>query len=171
MPEIYTWTVPLFVKHLGGLKNVLGKAKAYLAETGASESELLMSALAPDMFPLVKQVQVACDQAKGAVARLAGVVIPSFEDTEATLSELMMRIDKTITFIQSVPEASFANAAERQIVLPRYPGKYMTGFDYAHKHAIPYVFFHIVTAYGLVRRAGVSIGKDDYMNGRPLRDL
>lgn len=171
MNELYQRTVPTFIKLLGGLKNVLGKAEAYVREKGMSEEELLKISLVPDMFPLVKQVQVACDQAKGAVARLAGVEIPKFDDTEATIAELVARIDKTLEFIQSVPEASFTDAATRQITLPYHPGQYMTGEDYAKIHVVPNFTFHVVTAYGLVRHAGVPVGKDDYLNGRPLKDL
>lgn len=166
MSHIYTYTVPIFVKALGGLKRVLLKAK----EHGVNESALLGDALAPDMFPFVRQVQIACDNAKGASARLAGVDIPAYQDTETSIDELILRIDKTIAFIAMLPETAFDTAAEREVTLPYFPGKYMTGFDYAREYAIPNFFFHVTTAYALARKAGVPIGKDDYINGLPLRE-
>lgn len=169
MHELYTFTVPVFIKTLGGLKNVLGKAQAHLADTAGDEATLLADRLAPDMFPLVKQVQVACDNAKGATARLAGVEAPKYEDTEQTINELIARINKTVDFVQSVSEASFKDAAARKVTLPYFPDKYMTGFDYAREYAIPNFFFHVVTAYGIVRKNDVAIGKADYTNGLPLQ--
>lgn len=171
MNDIYTFTVPVFVKSLGGLKNVLTKAESFAKETNRSEADFLAERLVPDMFPLAKQVQVACDNAKGATARLAGVEAPKFEDTEQTFTELQSRIDATIAFLQSVPESSFSDAGARQIVLPYFPDKYMTGFDYAREYALPNFFFHVVTAYGIVRKNGVPIGKADYANNPTFRDL
>ncbi len=171
MHEIYTYTVPMFIKMLGGLKNVLVKAESHLRETGKSEELFMNESLAPDMFPLVRQVQIACDNAKGAVARLAGVDMPKFDDTEKTFAELYARIDKTLDFVQSVPESAFAEAADRKVTLPYFPDKYMTGFDYAREYVIPNFLFHVVTAYAIVRKEGVSIGKADYVNGLPFRDL
>ncbi len=167
MSPIYMFTVPVFRKSLGGLKVVLEKAKAH----GVDESLLLGDTLAPDMFPFVRQVQIACDNAKGSVARLAGVPIPSFPDTETTIDALIERVTATLTFIDSVPESAFAEAETRQVTLPYFPGKYMTGFDYAREYALPNFFFHVTIAYGLVRKAGVPIGKTDYLNGLPLRDI
>jgi hypothetical protein len=171
MNDIYTYTVPIFVKSLGGLKNVLSKAAAHAAETGVPEAELLASRLAPDMFPLLQQVQVACDNAKGATARLAGVEVPKFADTETTIAELEARIDKTVEYIKSIPESAFTGAAERKIVLPYFDGKYLTGFDYTREYALPNFFFHLVTAYALVRKSGAPIGKADYANNINFRDL
>ena len=171
MNDIYTYTVPLFVKSLGGLKNVLVKAEAHAKEKGESEADMLADRLAPDMFSLAKQVQVACDNAKGATARLAGVEVPKFEDTEQTFSELMARIDKTIEFVQSVPESAFADAASRKVTLPYFAGKYITGFDYVREYALPNFFFHVVAAYAIVRKNGVAIGKADYANNPNFRDL
>lgn len=168
MNDLYTFTVPVFKKTLGGLKNVLQKAQAELAPE--AQSALMSDALAPDMFPFKKQVQSACDNAKGCAARLAGVEIPSFADTEATIPELIARVEKTIAFLDTITEAQFVDAASRKIELSYFPGKYMTGFDYAREYAVPNFFFHAVTAYGLVRKALVTIGKGDYINGTPLRD-
>lgn len=167
MSSIYTYTVPTFIKTLGGLKLSIEKAVAH----GVDEPTLLNDALAPDMFPFVRQVQIACDNAKGATARLSGITAPVFEDTEASLTALIARIDRTIAFVSSVPESAFADAETRQVTLPYFPGKYMTGSDYVHAHALPNFFFHVAIAYGLMRKAGVPLGKADYLNGLPLKEL
>ena len=167
MDNMYTYTVPVYIKMLGGLKTVLRKAK----EHGVDETALLNDRLAPDMFPFVKQVQITCDQAKGAAARLAGIEVPKFDDNETTLDELQARIDKTIDFLKTVSEDSFADAADRKITITYFPGKYMSGFDYAREYAIPNFYFHLVIAYGLVRKNGVQIGKADYTQGLPFKDL
>jgi uncharacterized protein len=171
MTELYTYTVPLFIKSLGGLKTVLTKAEEHAKEAGINEVDFLADRLAPDMFPLVKQVQVACDNAKGATARLAAIEVPKFDDTEKTFAELQTRIDKTIEFLQSVPEAAFEEAATRQIVLPYFTDKYMTGFDYVREYVLPNFFFHLVTAYALVRKNGAPIGKADFANNPTFKDL
>jgi hypothetical protein len=169
--DIYAFTVPLFIKMLNAMKHVLEKGEACAAEQGAAASEYLEARLAADMFPLARQVQIASDNAKGGVARLSGVEAPKYEDTETTFAELYARIDKTIAFVQSVPESAFADAATRQVTLPYFPGKYMTGQDYAREYLIPNFLFHVVTAYDILRMKGVPLGKADYMNGLPLRDL
>jgi len=171
MDSIYTYTVPLFIKHLGGIRNSLDKAQAYAVDRKVEETVLLSDRLAPDMFPYVRQVQIACDNAKGAVARLAGIEAPKFDDTEKTIAELQARIDKTLAFISSVPESGFASAAEQKITLPYFPGKYMTGFDYAREYVIPNFLFHVTVAYAILRHQGVPLGKADFMNGMPLKDL
>jgi hypothetical protein len=171
MHTTYTVTVPTFIKLLGGLKNVLAKAEAHAKEGGISEATFINDRLAPDMFPLKKQVQTACDNAKGAIARLTGKENPKIEDTEETFTELQARIDKTLAFVGSVNEKDFAGAEERKIVLPYFPTKYMTGNDYALEYAVPNFIFHVVTAYGIVRKNGVQIGKADFVNGLPFKDL
>lgn len=170
MNDIYTYTVPVFTKTLQGLKTVLTKAEAFAKEKGIDEQTFLQDKLAADMFPFVKQVQVATDNAKGAAARLAGIEVPKYEDTEQTFAELQARIDKTLTFLGTVSEAMFAGAETRQITLPYWNDKHMTGFDYAREYAIPNFYFHVVVAYSIVRKNGVAIGKADYINGMPLRD-
>ncbi|MEK7103065.1 MAG: DUF1993 domain-containing protein [Patescibacteria group bacterium] len=171
MENLYTCTVPVLVNMLGGLKTVLAKAESYAKEHGMNEAVFLDDRLAADMFPLKKQVQVACDNAKGAVARLTGKENPVMEDNEQTFAELQARIDKTLVFVQSVTEQDFEGAEERKITLPYFPGKYMTGMDYATLYAVPNFLFHVTTAYGLVRKNGVNIGKADFANELPLRNL
>jgi hypothetical protein len=123
------------------------------------------------MFPLKRQVQIASDNAKGAVARLSGTEAPSYEDTEETFAELYARIDKTIEYLNTFDASSFEGGLERQVTLPYFPGKYMTGGEYLIGHAIPNFHFHVVTAYGIVRKNGVPLGKALYINGLPLKDL
>ena len=168
---IYTFSVPLFIKLLSGLKDVLAKAEAHTKEHGMSEDSFLEDSLAPDMFPLKRQVQIAGDNAKGLVARLTGKENPKFEDTEKTFADLQQRIDKTLEFLKSVKEADFVGAEDRKVTLPYFPGKYMTGMGYALEYAIPNFIFHVTTAYGIVRKNGVQIGKSDFMHTLPLLDL
>jgi len=171
MNELYSFTVPIFIKSLGGLKTVLMKAGVHAQQIGITEESLLKDQLAPDMFPLVKQVQVACNNAKDAVARLTGTEAPTFLDTEETISDLLHRIDATVTFLQSLPESAFTDAATRHVILPYFPNTYMTGFNYVHEYALPNFFFHTVIAYGIIRKNGVPIGKADYANGLTLQPL
>lgn len=171
MNPLYDFTLPVFVKSLKALDAILVKAEAFLKEKGLSEAALLELRLAPDMFPFKKQVQVVCDNAKGASARLAGMEVPAHPDTEESLSELRARIAKTLEFLATIPESAFADAATHQVTLPYFPGKFMTGFDYTREYALPNFFFHLTTAYALLRKEGMNLGKADYMGGLPLKDL
>jgi hypothetical protein len=171
MNDIYAFTVPIFIKSLEALGKILAKAGAFAAEGKIAEAALLESRLAPDMFPLMRQVQVACDNAKGSTARLTGTEAPKYEDTEKTIAELQERIGKTVAFLKSVSPEQFKGAEERQVTLPYFPGKFLTGFDYAREYALPNFFFHVTTAYAIVRMKGVVLGKADYINGLPLKDL
>lgn len=171
MNPTYQFTVPVFQKSLKALDGLLVKAQAYAAEKQLNEAELLQERLAPDMFPFVKQVQVACDNAKGAAARLSGAEAPSHADEEKTLEELRARIAKTLAYLDTITEASFDGADQRQITLPYFPGKFMHGFDYAREYALPNFFFHVTTAYAILRKHGAQIGKADYMGGLPFQDV
>ena len=165
----YEFTVPMFVNTLGGLKNVLKKGEEHAKATGKSDENMLALRLAPDMFPLVKQVQIASDNAKGAAARLAGATAPKMEDTEKTFAELYARIDTTIAFLETLSADDFAAAAERTIKLPYTPeGMHYTGDGYARFYAIPNFLFHAVTAYDILRANGVLIGKADFAGILPL---
>lgn len=170
MNDIYTYTVPVFVKLLGGLKNVLMKAKEDVTAGKLDEAKLIEDRLAPDMFAFAKQVQVACDNAKLCAARFSGMEAPVNEDTEATLDELIARVDSTLAYLATVPEASFAGAADKKIEIKYFAPKWFTGFDYAREYAIPNFFFHLSMAYAIVRKNDVAIGKADYINGLPFQD-
>ena len=166
----YDFSVPLFIKMLGGLKNVIEKARVIAETQEGGENVILEHRLAPDMFPFVKQVQIACDNAKGAGARLAGIEIPKFEDNEASLADLEVRIEKTVAFLKSLTAEQFTEARTRKVELSYFPGKHMTGDGYIKEYGIPNFFFHTTMAYALIRSLGGELGKNDYMNGLPLRD-
>lgn len=167
MNDIYAFTIPTITNSLGGLKTILTKAAAH---PGLDEKALLADKLWDDMFPLVKQVQVACDHAKGAAARLSGTEIPKHEDTETTIAELIARVDKVLAFIASVPESAYAGAAEVKVTLSYLPGKYIDGREYALRYALPNFFFHYTTSYDLIRKNGVAIGKGDFVNHINFQD-
>jgi hypothetical protein len=171
MQDIYTYTVPSFIKGLTGLKTILEKTRAHLAEQGKDESAFLQERLIEDMFPFIKQVQIATDNAKGIVKRVTDIETPVFEDTETTFDELFARIDRTVEFLKTVPEESFKDAASRKVVLPfTPPDQFMTGFDYAREFTIPNFYFHVTIAYAIARKEGVVLSKTDYIAGLPLRD-
>ena len=160
---IYEASAPVFVRALTNLSAIIDKAVAQ----GFDETELMQARLAEDMRPFPAQIQLASDAAKGAVARLSGTENPPMADTEASLAELKTRIAATIAFIQSVDPAAFDEAEDREIVLKVPSGEmqfngagYLTGF------ALPNFFFHVTTAYDLLRHKGVQIGKLDYLGGR-----
>lgn len=161
---IYDASAPALVRALTNLSAILQKA----ADSGVPEAELIAGRLAPDMHPLPFQVQSASDSAKGAVARLAQVDIPSMPDTETTLAELRERCAKTIAFIQSVEPAKFEGAEDRTITM-QFPGRTMTfpAVAFLTGFALPNVYFHVTTAYAILRHKGVALGKLDYLGGMP----
>lgn len=162
---LYDASVPVFKQMLNSLNAILSKAEAYTTEKKIEPMALLQARLFPDMFPFTRQVQIACDFAKSVSARLANVDVPTHEDTEQTFEELQARIAKVLTFISSLNPAHFEGSAEREIVLrPGTPKeKRMLGQTYLLHYGIPQFFFHIMTAYALLRHSGVDIGKQDYM--------
>ncbi len=166
----YEMTVPVFTKMLENLSRILEKGLADATAKGISEADMLAAKLAPDMFPLVRQVQIASDNAKGCVGRLTGTEIPAMADTETTVAELQARITATVSFIQSVPAEAFLKAAEQKPMLPYYPGKHFTGHSYLTEFALPNFFFHITAAYAILRQLGVGLGKADYVGTLSLQD-
>ncbi len=166
---IYDLTVPQFSKMLRNLNAVLEKG-AKQAETKKFDVEVLLNArLAPDQFSLIKQVQVACDTAKLAVARLTGKEAPVHADTEKTLAELKTRIESVIGFLNSINKSDFNGAEQRQITTPRWEGKWLTGEEFVVNHALPNLYFHVTTAYSILRHNGVDVGKKDYLGEMPFR--
>lgn len=164
---MYSASVPVLVQALAGLSQILDRAAQQAAERKIEPAVLLSTRLFPDMFPLVRQVQLSCDFAKGGGARLAGVDVPSFPDTETTFEELKARIGKTVAFLQSLPEASITGSETREVKL-KVAGNEMTfaGQPYLLGFVLPNVFFHITTAYAILRCSGIDIGKLDYMGRR-----
>jgi uncharacterized protein len=167
----YDVTVPMFSKNLKNLKAFLQKGVAHAAEMGVSEADFLNSRLSPDMFPLIKQVQIATDNAKGVATRLTGVDPLKIEDTETTLSELCARIDTVLGFLSTFTKEQFADAATKQITLPYFEGKYFTGDTYVVEFAIPNFFFHVSMAYAIIRASGVPLGKGDYLGVLTMLDV
>ena len=164
--SMYEALVPPVTHMLGSYSGFLTKAENYAKEKGVDPSSYLGARLYEDMLPLTKQVQIATDNAKGAAARLAGVEIPKFEDNEKTFPELQARLDKTIAFLDTLTEAQFEGAEGRDIVLQLRDRKMeFKGDVYLTQWANPNVYFHITTAYALLRHGGVEIGKKDYLNG------
>ena len=164
--SMYTATVPPFRSMLKNLSAVMAKAEAHCEAKKIDPTAFLASRLYPDMLPFTAQVQIATDNIKGAAGRLAGVEIPKFEDTEKTFPELQARLDKTVAFLDSLSEAQFEGAAERDIVLQLRDRKLeFKGAPYLLQWANPNVYFHLTTAYALLRHGGVEIGKRDYLSG------
>jgi len=157
-------SVPRFVNILTNLSAILDKAQAHVDARKIVPEALTTYRLFPDMFPMARQVQIACDTAKGAVARLAGVDIPVNEDTEQTLAELKARIATTIEFIRSIQPAQLDGTEDKDITLKR--GEKSTtykGMQFLLGHALPNFYFHVTTAYNMLRHNGVEIGKRDFL--------
>lgn len=152
-----------FTRSLNALKNILKKAKSHAEERKFDPNMYLDMRLAPDMFPLSRQVQIVTDNAKGAVARLTGKTAPVFEDGKTTLDELLARIDKTIDFLATTKAEDFADYASKKASFHWKPDVYMMGDDYLVSHVIPTFYFHMTTTYALLRQCGVHIGKADYL--------
>ena len=165
--SMYQASVPRFVNILGNLSNILDKTQAHIDAKKLSDASLTAFRLFPDMLPMTTQVQVACDTAKGVVARLAGVDIPAFEDNEQTIAELKARVAKTIAFIQTITPAQIDRTEDKDIVTKRGEKEtHYKGMQFLLGHAIPNFYFHITTAYAILRHNGVEIGKRDFL-GKP----
>jgi hypothetical protein len=166
---LYKMTVPLFTKTLQNLSVILDKAAAHAQNKKFDVEVLLNSRLAPDQFHFIRQVQIACDTAKLCASRLTGKEAPSHADSEKTLPELKTRIQETVKYLQGFSEKDFQGCEEKHITTPRWEGKYLLGTDYVTHHAIPNVYFHVTTAYSILRHNGVDIGKKDYLGELPYR--
>ena len=162
--SMYQASVPLFRTLLGALSNVLDKGAAFCEAKKVDPSVLINGRLSPDMFPLSRQVQIATDMAKGGIARLAGVEVPTWPDTEATFDELTSRIAKTIAYIDGFKPAQIDGSEDRKIVLKmRGEDVTFTGQRYLIGFVIPNVGFHCTTAYNILRHNGVDVGKRDFL--------
>lgn len=163
--SMHAASVPVFRQMLVALRGVLDKGEAHAHARKFDPEVLLQARLAPDMFPLLRQVQIAADFAKGASARLAGVPVPSHPDTEKTFDELRARIDTTVDFISGLEASAFEGSEAREIVLR--PGtdkeRRFPGADYLFGYVLPNFYFHLTTTYALLRHNGVEIGKRDYL--------
>ncbi|HEY7744204.1 MAG TPA: DUF1993 domain-containing protein [Burkholderiales bacterium] len=162
--SMYQASAPRFANTLKNLSTILDKAQSHVDAKKLDAAALTSYRLYPDMFPMVRQVQAACDTAKGAVARLAGVEVPKHEDTEQTFADLKARIAKTIAFIQSVQPAQVDGSEDKEIVLKMRSGDVkFKGMQYLLGHALPNFYFHVTTAYNILRHNGVEVGKRDYI--------
>jgi hypothetical protein len=158
--------VPFFTHSLTALSSVLAKAEAHAVAKNIKPDVFPQLRLIADMFPLWRQITIACDHAKGASARLAGLEVPSFADTETTIPELQERIAKTLAFIATIPADAFAEAEARIITVKAGPRELtFPAMQYYHSFALPNFYFHATTAYNILRSNGVSVGKVDFLGG------
>ena len=162
--NIYQTSVPAFLQTLGALSSILTKAAAHAEAKKIDPSIFINARLAPDMYPLARQIQIATDHAKGASARLAGVEIPPYADTETTFADLQARIAKTVDFIKGLKPAQFEGADTREVTL-KIGGQDMKfkGAAYLSHFAFTNFYFHATTAYNILRHNGVEIGKRDFI--------
>ena len=165
--SLYGFATKTFVPMLHSLSHVLDKGAEHASASKSDPASLINARLAPDMYTLAQQVQLACDQARDATAHLTGQNAPQFENNEKTLDELKARIAKTIDYVESVRAAAFEGAEDREIIIPIPENNMefeMNGLQFLRDWALPHFYFHVVTAYGILRHNGVDIGKRDYMN-------
>ncbi|MEI9965627.1 MAG: DUF1993 domain-containing protein [Caulobacteraceae bacterium] len=162
---VQTFAIGTFVPVLRTLSTLLDKAAAHAAAKGIDPAELLAARLAPDMMPLSGQVQLASDYSKNSTARIIGQTPPSFPDDEKTIDELKARIAKTIDYLESIPAAAFEGAETRAVTMKLMGTLVLeqTGLDHLRAWALPNFYFHVATAYGVMRSQGVEIGKRDFM--------
>jgi hypothetical protein len=166
---LYDITVPQFKKMLHNLTLIFDKAEAFSKEKKFEVDVLLNDRLAPNMLNLTRQVQIACDTAKLCASRLSGKDAPVHNDSEKTLSDLKTRIQETIQYLDTFSAKDFDGAETKHITQPRWEGKYLTGKEYALEHALPNIYFHVTTAYAILRHNGVEIGKKDYLGELPYK--
>ena len=163
--SMYAASVPVFKQMLGSLIGILDKAEAHATARKIDPVVLLQTRLFPDMLPLVRQFQIACDFATGVSARLAGDEVPAYDDNEQDLAQLKSRLERTVAYLDTLDAARFDGSEEREILTrPGTPKeRRFRGQDYLLSYGLPQFFFHVTTAYALLRHNGVEIGKRDYM--------
>lgn len=165
----YEMTVTQFIKMLNNLSAFMDKAVQY-AETKKFDLDVLLNGrLAPDQFNFIRQVQIACDTAKIGASRLTGKEAPQHPDTEKTLPELKARIESTIEYLKTFSPKDYVEAGSRKVSQPRWEGKWITGEEFATQHMIPNFYFHVTTAYAILRHNGVDVGKKDYLGAMPFK--
>jgi uncharacterized protein len=162
--SMYTASVPVFQQMLGALTGILDKVEAHAVARKIDPAVMLGLRLAPDMFPVSRQIQISCDFAKGTVARLAGVDNPNYADTETTIEQLKERIAKTLAFINSIPASAIEGSEGRDVTFKAGPVEMQfKGQPYLVGFALPNFYFHVTTAYAILRANGLDVGKFDYM--------
>ena len=166
--SIYDATVPQIIRTLTNLSKIMDKAESQAQTKGLSLADLMEARFAPDMHPFKRQIQIASDGAKGCAARLSGGEPPRFEDTEESFGELKARLAKTVDYLKTVPAEALAGAEEREITIKlRSREIKMSGRVFATAFAMPNIYFHVTTAYDLLRHKGIEIGKMDYLGSGP----
>ena len=167
---MFELVIPQFIKMLGNVQQYLDKAQQHAELKKYDVNVLLTTRLTPDQYPFLKQVQIVCDGAKGAAARLSGQTAPVHEDTEKTVEELRKRVEKTVAYLKTFSAEDFSGWKERQVDIFWAPGKWLPGFEYLTQIAVPNFYFHLTTAYAVLRHAGVDVGKMDYLGDVKFRD-
>lgn len=166
MITMHSFSAAVFVRMLKSARTWLDKAAQFAEQKKFDTAVLVQARLAPDQFAFVRQIQIATDHAKGCSARLAGVDVPKFEDNEQTFDDLRARLDKTIAFIESLPKERFEGSDTREIVLPSPRGeRRFVGDAYLRNYVLPNFFFHVTTAYAILRHNGIDVGKADFLAG------
>jgi hypothetical protein len=165
---MYQMSIPVMIRMLGNLKKILKKAEKHAVSKHIETEVLLNARLAPDMFPLKRQIQIATDTAKGCAARLAGKSIPVYKDNEKTFNQLYQRIDRTITLLKKTKASEIDGSENKEIIL-EFPSATLKfrGEKYLLNFVLPNFYFHITTAYAILRHNGVAIGKRDFIGPRP----
>lgn len=162
--SMYSSSIPVFLRFMKNLSTLLKKGAEFAAEKKVDEKVLTGARLYPDMFPLSRQVQIACDVAKGCGARLAGVDVPKYEDNEVTFADLQARIDKTVAFLNTLSASQIDGSEQKQIKLQAGPRELeFIGDFFLRNWALPNMFFHVTTTYNILRHNGVPVGKTDYL--------
>jgi len=162
--SMYSASIPVFTKVLTNGKGWLDKAATFAEAKKIDVSVLLNSRIAPDMFHFTRQLQIASDAAKGGCGRLAGVDVPRYEDNEVTVAELHARLDKTIAFLNTITAAQLEGSADKEIIHPSPRGeRKFKGEDYLRYYTMPNFYFHMTTAYAILRNTGVDLGKRDFL--------
>lgn len=169
--SMFSAAIPSFEIGLNALSAMLEKAEAYAEAKRFDPAVLLNTRLFPDMFPLARQVQIACDQAKSGGARLAGIEPPKHEDSETTIAQLKARIASTVAFVQTLDRAKIDGAGDRELTFPLGPQNkgQMRGADYLNHFVLPNFYFHLTAAYAILRHCGVELGKRDFLAGIPMK--
>lgn len=165
----YEFTIASFIRTLNALSNILEKGKAFADEHKLDFSVMLQTRLIPTQFHLGKQIQIATDIAKLFVPRISSIEAPKFDDQETTYEEFQARIQATLTFLKTIRPEDIQPEGKK-ITFPWYPGKFIAGEDYVTQYAIPNFYFHVTTAYAILRASGVPLGKQDYLAGVNWQD-
>lgn len=165
--DLYEFSLPQFIRTLKALKGCISKAAAHADQKKFDVNNFFQMRLAPDQFNLGKQIQICTDTAKGFAARLSKQTPPAYEDNEKTIQEFQARIDKTIKYLEGFKPSDFEGYEKTQATFPWYPGKALAAKDYIVTHAIPNFYFHMATAYSILRENGVDLGKADYLGEQP----